>query len=69
MNQNPEQIARDHIDKLLTECGWIVQPKSKLNLAAGLGVALTEYRTDTGPVDYILFIDKKPIGVICLVLK
>lgn len=64
MNQNPEQIARDHIDRLLTECGWIVQPKSKLNLTAGLGVAVTEYRTDTGPVDYLLFINKIPVGVI-----
>jgi type I restriction enzyme R subunit len=64
MNQNPEQIARDHIDRLLTESGWIVQPKSKLNLAAGLGVAVTEYRTDTGPVDYLLFIDRQPIGII-----
>ncbi len=64
LNQNPEQIARDHIDQLLVQSGWIVQPKSKLNLAAGLGVAVTEYRTDTGPVDYLLFIDKKPIGVI-----
>lgn len=64
MNQSPEQIARDHIDRLLTESGWIVQPKSKLNLAAGLGVAVTEYRTNTGPVDYLLFIDRKPIGII-----
>lgn len=64
MNQNPEQIARDHIDRLLAESGWIVQPKSKLNLAAGLGVAVTEYRTDSGPVDYLLFVDKKPVGVI-----
>ena len=64
MNQNPEQIARDHIDQLLVQSGWIVQPKSKLNLTAGLGVAVTEYRTDTGPVDYLLFIDRKPIGII-----
>jgi type I restriction enzyme, R subunit len=63
-NQNPEQIARDKIDGLLTESGWIVQSKKKLNLAAGPGVAVTEYRTDSGPVDYLLFIDKKPIGVI-----
>ena len=41
-----------------------MQPKSKLNLAAGVGVAVTEYRTDTGPVDYLLFIDKTPVGVI-----
>ncbi len=64
MNQNPEQIARDHIDRLLEESGWIVQSKSKLNLAAGLGIAVTEYRTDTGPVDYLLFINRVPIGVI-----
>src|SRR5690606_38620113 len=25
---------------------------------------VTEYRTDTGPVDYLLFIDRKPVGVI-----
>lgn len=24
MNQNPEQIARDHIDWLLTDSGWLV---------------------------------------------
>jgi type I restriction enzyme R subunit len=64
MNQNAEQIARDQIDRLLEECGWIVQPKKKLNLAAGLGVAVTEYRTDSGPVDYLLFIDKTPVGII-----
>jgi type I restriction enzyme, R subunit len=64
LNQNPEQIARDKVDQMLVECGWLVQPKSKLNLAAGLGVAVTEYRTDTGPVDYLLFIDRKPIGII-----
>lgn len=64
MNQSPEQIARDHIDRLLRESGWLVQTKSKLNLAAGVGVAVTEYCTDTGPVDYLLFIDRTPIGVI-----
>lgn len=63
-NQNPEQKARDHIDRLLIECGWLVQSKSKLNLAAGSGIAVTEYRTDSGPVDYLLFIDKQPVGVI-----
>lgn len=64
MNQNPEQVARDQIDQMLTDCGWIVQRKTKINLAAGLGVAVAEYSTETGPVDYLLFVDKKPIGVI-----
>jgi type I restriction enzyme R subunit len=64
MNQNPEQIARDNIDKQLKSCGWIVQNKRNLNLNAGLGVAVREYQTDAGPADYILFVDRKPVGVI-----
>jgi len=63
-NQNPEQTARDHIDKQLLDCGWLIQDKSKINLAAGLGVAVREYQTDFGPADYVLFVDKKPVGVI-----
>lgn len=64
LNQNPEQIARDRIDQMLSDSGWVVQRKTKINLVAGLGVAVTEYQTDTGPVDYLLFIDRKPVGVI-----
>src|SRR5450432_1801186 len=63
-NQNPEQIARDHIDKQLVACGWVIQPKTHINLNAGVGVAVREYQTDIGPADYVLFIDKKPVGVI-----
>ncbi len=64
MNQNPEQLARDEIDKQLLACGWIIQPKNKINLNAGIGVAVREYQTDIGPADYVLFVDKKPVGII-----
>jgi type I restriction enzyme R subunit len=63
-NQNPEQIARDNIDKQLTECGWIIQKKKQINLGAGIGVAVTEYQTEIGPADYVLFVEGKPVGVI-----
>ncbi|MCX7649519.1 MAG: DEAD/DEAH box helicase family protein, partial [Flavobacteriales bacterium] len=63
-NQNPEQIARDNIDRQLTACGWIVQSKTKINLSAGIGVAVREYPTDAGPADYVLFVDGKPVGII-----
>jgi type I restriction enzyme, R subunit len=63
-NQNPEQKARDIIDKQLLECGWLIQDKKKFNLAAGLGIAIREYQTDIGPADYVLFVDKKPVGII-----
>jgi type I restriction enzyme R subunit len=63
-NQNPEQIARDYIDKQLLDCGWVIQDKTKINLSAGLGVAVREYQTNVGPADYVLFVDKKPVGII-----
>jgi type I restriction enzyme, R subunit len=63
-NQNPEQIARDNIDKQLTACGWVIQSIKQINLNAGTGVAVKEYLTDVGPADYVLFVDGKPCGVI-----
>ena len=63
-NQNPEQQARDRIDDLLQQAGWDVQPKKKINLTASLGVAVREYQTDAGPADYVLFVDRQPVGVI-----
>ena len=64
MNQNPEQKARDNIDKQLLACGWVIQNKARLNLHAGSGVIVREYQTDEGPADYILFVDQKPVGII-----
>ncbi len=63
-NQNPEQLVRDQIDKMLKASGWQVQSKKQINLAAGVGVAVREYQTDIGPADYILFVNKKPVGLI-----
>jgi len=63
-NQNPEQIARDNIDRQLADCGWIVQKKKHINLIAGPGVAVTEYQTEIGRADYALFVDGRPVGVI-----
>ena len=64
-NQNPEQQARDEIDSQLEKCGWIVQDYRKINLHAGAGVAVREYPVpDVGRVDYALFVNEKPVGVI-----
>ena len=64
MNQNPEQIARDRIDKMLKNAGWAIQSKKDVNLTASKGVAVREYQTDIGPADYVLFVDKAPVGII-----
>ncbi len=64
VNQNPEQIARDKIDKMLIDAGWLVQSKREVDLSANKGIAVKEYQTDVGPADYVLFVDRKPVGVI-----
>ena len=60
----PEEKARQKIDHLLSEAGWEVQDRNELNISAGVGIAVREYYTDVGPADYILFVDRKPIGII-----
>ncbi|HRO85178.1 MAG TPA: DEAD/DEAH box helicase family protein, partial [Niabella sp.] len=65
MNQDPEQIARDNIDSALIRSGWVIQDKDKINLNAALGVVVRYYLTQDGKeTDYVLFVDKKPVGVI-----
>ena len=64
MNQNPEQIARDRIDEMLRASGWVIQNKNQINFGAGVGIAVREYQTEVGPADYVLFVDRKPVGVI-----
>ncbi|CAM3335456.1 hypothetical protein [Cupriavidus taiwanensis] len=63
-NQNPEQKARDNIDALLKQAGWVVQSAKRIDFGAGLGIAVREYQTDVGPADYVLLVDKKAVGVI-----
>lgn len=60
----PEEKSRLTIDKKLIESGWVIQDVKSLNLSASLGVAVREFPTSTGPVDYALFIEGVPVGVI-----
>ena len=60
----PEARARLLIDQKLEAAGWVVQDTKQLNLGAGQGVVVREYPTDTGPADYVLFVDREPVGVI-----
>lgn len=60
----PEAKAREIIDKKLEQSGWTLQDMKDFSPMASLGVAVREYPTSTGPVDYALFIDRKPIGIV-----
>lgn len=61
---SPEEKARIEIDKQLNAAGYVVQDMSELNLFAAKGVVVREYPTDTGEVDYLIFVNQQPIGII-----
>ena len=60
----PESLARQKIDHLLTSAGWIVQDFKHLNFGAGIGIAVREFPTGRGEADYLLFVDRKAVGVV-----
>lgn len=49
---------------MLSASGWVIQDMSTINFSAGKGIAIREYQTDVGYADYVLFIERKPVGVI-----
>lgn len=60
----PEELARQQIDKMLIAAGWAIQDKKHLNLGASRGVAVREFPLPTGEADYLLFVDRKSVGVV-----
>ena len=62
--RTPEQRARAAIDAKLAQAGWQVQSKHAIDFDAGCGLAVREYQTEIGPADYVLFVDRRPVGVI-----
>src|SRR5690349_7509262 len=62
----PEAKAREKIDDLLTEAGWVVQDRDDMNITAGDGVAVREFKLERGHgyVDYLLFVDGAAVGVV-----
>jgi type I restriction enzyme R subunit len=64
MPMSPEDRAREAIDRQLAEAGWTVQSLRDLNLYAGRGISLREFRMQSGPVDYLLLVDRQAVGVV-----
>ena len=62
---SPEEKARLEIDKKLDIAGWVIQDKKDIDLFSSLGVAVREFNTaDNNEVDYALFIDGTPVGLV-----
>ena len=60
----PEQLARHHIDRMLELAGWSVQDVKAMDFAASRGVALREFPLKAGFADYMLFVDRRAVGVV-----
>ena len=61
-----EERARALIDEQFRRAGWSVQDGAQKNLMASAGVAVREVtmRAGHGRVDYLLYVDRRPVGVI-----
>lgn len=60
----PEEKAREKINALLEAAGWKIQQLNELNLGASLGVAVCEFPLSSGAADYLLFVNRRPVGVV-----
>src|SRR5437879_302523 len=62
----PEAKAREKIDALLAQVGWLVQDREEMNLTAGDAIAVREFKLEKGHgyVDYLLFVDGNALGVV-----
>lgn len=61
-NQTPGQKARDLIDKKLVDEIWVAQSKDGIGFNAARDVAIREYTSVTGPMDYMPMVDGKSCG-------
>ena len=61
---SPEQRARVQIDSMLIASGWRIQDYKSLNLGAGRGIAIREVPLKSGRCDYLLLVDRIPVGVV-----
>jgi type I restriction enzyme R subunit len=64
MPLTPEQLAREKIDAQLTAAGWVIQRYKEYDPSAGRGIVLIEVPVKIGSADYLLLVDKQPVGVI-----
>ena len=62
--EGTENEAREIIDGLLVAAGWVIQDYRRQSLNAGVGVAIREFPLGKDSADYMLFVDRKAVGVV-----
>ena len=60
-----EREVREEVDRMLVAAGWLIQNAGQENLfAVDGGVAIREAHTARGPADYLLYVERKLVGVV-----
>jgi type I restriction enzyme R subunit len=59
-----EQQAHQNIDAMLAAAGWAVQDYKAFDPSASTGIALREVPLKSGRCDYLLLVNRKPVGVV-----
>ena len=59
----PEQQARQTIDAMLVPASWAVQDSKAFDPSASVGIALREVPLKSGRCDYLLHVNRKPVGL------
>ncbi len=62
-NPMPEAQARVTIDAMLGAAGWVIQDYRAMNLGVAAGIALREVPLNSGRCDYLLLVNRVPVGV------
>ncbi len=60
----PEQLSRRDIDEMLRLAGWSVQDAKGIDFSVSRGVAVREFPLKAGFADYMLFVDRRAVGVV-----
>lgn len=62
----PEDQARENIDRMLTEAGWAVRDQGEAHISAYRGLAIRNFSLKSGHgfADYLFYVDGRAAGVI-----
>ncbi|GAA4923884.1 type I restriction enzyme R subunit [Stackebrandtia albiflava] len=59
-----EREVRREVDAMLRAAGWQVKDEDEVNMFAADGVAVREVNTASGPADYLLYVNRRLVGVV-----
>src|SRR3989338_8024890 len=62
----PEDQARENIDRMLSQAGWSVCDSGEVHISAFRGLAIRNFslKAGHGEADYLLYVDGRAVGIV-----